>query len=138
MPALLELRRVGVNFKMIPQALVVVFCIILLFYVVHLVASDRLLLKYSLLWFFLALLLLVAAIFPEALFSLAFLSGFETPANFIFFLGLFCLMAIALSLSVIVSRQATRIKNLTQRLALLEFDQRCEFSDDNEELPPKS
>lgn len=123
---------------MIPQALVIAFCIVLLFYVVHLVASDRLLLKYSLLWFFLALLLLVAAVFPDALFSLAFLFGFETPSNFIFFLGLFCLMAIALSLSVIVSRQATRIKNLTQRMALLDFDRRRDCPDGNEKPSSRS
>lgn len=108
--------------SVISQVLVIAFCIVLFCYVVHLVARDRLLLKYSLLWFFLAAILLVAALFPNVLFSLSSLLGFEAPSNFIFFLGLFCLMAIALSHSVIVSRQALRIKNLTQRIALLEFE----------------
>lgn len=107
------------------QVFVVAFCIILLCYVAHLIGKGRLLLKYSLLWIGLAVILVICAVFPDAIFLFANSFGFETPSNFIFFLGLFCLMAIVLSLSVIVSRQALRIKNLTQRIALLEFDQHC-------------
>ena len=69
-------------------------------------------------------LLLAAALFPDSIFALSERLGFETPSNFIFFVGLFCLLAIALSLSVIVSKQALMIKNLTQRLALVDHELR--------------
>ena len=103
------------------QALMIIFCITLLLYVSRLVAQEKLMLKYSLLWLVLAVVLFLAALFPNALFALASLFGFASPSNFIFVIGFFCLIAISLSLTVIVSKQALRIKNLVQRIALLEF-----------------
>lgn len=105
------------------QIVVVFFCIVLLTFVVRLVAQDKLLLKYSLLWLLLVFLLIALSLFPNALFEASHFFGFEMASNFIFFAGLFCLLAIALSLSVIVSKQALKIKNLTQRLALIEYEQ---------------
>lgn len=107
------------------QLLAIVLCLLFLVYVVRLVAKERLLLKYSLLWLLLAVVVLVVACFPRISYWLSGLLGFITPSNFIFFVGLFCLMAIALSLSVIVSRQTLRIKDLTQRIALLEHELRA-------------
>ena len=99
---------------------VTLFCGALLFYVVHLVAKERLLLRYSLLWLGLAFVLLACALFPDGIISLSTALGFETASNFIFFVGLFCLMAISLSLSVIASGQSKKIKELAQRVALVE------------------
>ncbi len=104
------------------QIVVVVFCVLLLLFILRLVAKERLLLKYSLLWLVLGIVLLLMATFPEVLFDMSSALGFETPSNFIFFVGLFCLLSIALSLSVIASKQTLMIKTLTQRLALLEHD----------------
>ena len=104
------------------QAVVAVFCVVMLAYVVILVARERLLLKYSLLWLVLCIALLFVALFPQVLFGLSEALGFEAPSNFIFFVGFFCLMAIVLSLSVIASKQTLKIKNLTQRIALIEYE----------------
>ena len=100
---------------------VAIFCVFLAAYVLYLVSKGRLLLKYSLLWLSLALILLLSAAFPDGVIYLAHVFGFEMTANFIFFIGLFCLMAIALSLTVIVSKQAKRISVLTQKLALVDY-----------------
>ena len=56
---------------------------------------------------------------PQPLYSISSFLGFETPSNFIFFIGLFFLLAISLSLSSIASKQALMIKNLVQEQALL-------------------
>lgn len=84
------------------------------------VARGSLLLRYSLLWFFLGLATLICAVFPEPVFGLAHLLGFNAPSNFILFVAVFFLLAICLSLSVIVSRQQMKLKDLVQRLALVE------------------
>lgn len=107
------------------QVIVIVFCVLLALYVARLVSREQLLLKYSLLWLVLVVALILSSLFPDALFSISGALGFETPSNFIFFVGLFCLLAIALSLSVIASKQTLKIKNLTQRIALIEFDMNC-------------
>lgn len=90
------------------------------------IAKGRLLLRYSLLWLFLALVALICAIFPQPLFDLAYLLGFNVASNFVLFLSIFFLLAICLSLSVIASKQQLKLKNLVQRIALLENAQQEE------------
>ncbi len=102
------------------RLILVVMCVALLIYVIRLVSRERLLLKYSLLWLLLAIVTLLCAVFPGPVFALARLCGFTLSSNFVFLVGIFFLMLVGLSLSVIVSKQATSIKNLTQRLAIVE------------------
>lgn len=104
------------------RCFVAILCLLLFIIVIRLVAKERMLLKYSLLWLFLAVILFCSALFPEIVFSLSGAFGFITPVNFIFLIGLFCLLAISLSLSVVVSRQTIAIKNLVQKLALIEYE----------------
>ena len=102
------------------QIAMIAGCLILLAYVVYLVKGERLLLRYSMLWLVLAVVILCCALFPGPLFGVATLFGFETASNFVLLAGCLFLALIALSLSSIVSKQAISIKNLVQRLALLE------------------
>lgn len=97
-------------------------CLLLVVYVVKLIVSGRLQLKYSLLWLASVVVLLLSALFPQPLCYLSSKMGFATPSNFIFILGFVFAILIMLSLSLIASKQAEAIKNLTQRLALLEKD----------------
>jgi len=97
-------------------------CLFLVVYVVKLIVSGRLQLKYSLLWLASVVVLLLSALFPQPLCHLSSKMGFATPSNFIFILGFVFAILIMLSLSLIASKQADAIKNLTQRLALLEKD----------------
>lgn len=99
-------------------------CLLLLYFVVKLVRRGKLQLKYALLWLTLACAILACSLFPQIAFSLTHFFGFETPSNFIFVVGLFFLLAITLSLGVLTSKQTVSIKNLTQRLALLEHEYR--------------
>lgn len=101
------------------RIIVIIICALFVLFVCTQVATRKLLLKYSLIWLTLALLVLLGALFPDVVSSLATLLGFDVTSNFIFFVGLFFLLAICLSLSVVVSRQSIRIKNLVQDLALL-------------------
>ena len=96
------------------QIVAIILCVAFFAYVVHLV-----LLKYSLLWMALTVVIVLCALFPQPLYSISSFLGFETPSNFIFFIGLFFLLAISLSLSSIASKQALMIKNLVQEQALL-------------------
>lgn len=102
------------------QIVVIIAAIAFFAYVISLVAKNRMLLKYSLLWMLLTVIAAICAIFPTPIYRLSTLFGFETPSNFIFFMGLLLLMAICLSLSVIVSGQTIKIKNLVQEQALLQ------------------
>ena len=101
---------------------IIAACAMLFIYVVYLVRRERLQLKYSLLWLVMALILLLVSLFPEPLFTLAGLFGFAASSNFA--AGFVFLLVICLSLTSIVSKQALSIKNLTQRIAILEDEAR--------------
>lgn len=102
---------------------IVILLAVLIYFVVlfYLFRSKSLSLKYSLLWLFSGILLLVIALFPELLAWFTDLVGIQTPTNALFAVVLFCILLILISLTAIVSRQTDRIKNLTQSLALLEM-----------------
>ena len=104
----------------------VLVCLFLTCYILTLVKRDKLQLKYSLIWLVMSLVVLVCAVFPNLIFNLAHLVGFQVGSNFLFFIGFVFLIAISLSLTSIVSKQQSAIKNLTQRIAILEN----EFMDD--------
>lgn len=76
-------------------------------------------LKYSLLWVALSAVVCLCAIFPEPVYTVAGILGFETPSNFIFVIAIFFLLAISLSLSIIASKQTDYIKTLMQEISLL-------------------
>lgn len=102
------------------QIVVIVSTIILLLFVLRLVTKGRLVLKYALLWLALATIILLCAIFPQIIYSCAEVLGFTAPSNFAFLVGVFFLLAITLSLSIIVSWQSQYIRRLIQELALVE------------------
>lgn len=94
--------------------------LIFLIVIVKLVASKRLTMKYSFLWLGLILAIIVCDLLPIIPYAVSGWLGFEAPSNFIFLVAIFFLLAIALSLSIIVSRQQRKITTLVQELSILE------------------
>lgn len=76
-----------------------------------LVSKGKLPLRFS--WLSLSVIILIAAIFPGSIGAIGELFGFVLNTNFVFFLDLFLLLAFSLMLSVIVTKQAASIKDLT-------------------------
>lgn len=103
-----------------------------LLYVVRLVSKGKLLLKYSLLWIFLCSVVLICDLFPSIVYFVSDAVGFVTPSNFTFLVAIVLLLMICLSLSVAVSRHVMAVKNLTQRVALLE--KQLEFQKNEQSL----
>lgn len=77
-------------------------------------------LGYSLLWLALALLLMIAVVFPQTVYALSALIGVDLPINLL--LTAFALFSLVMMfyLTCIVSRENEKLRTLTQQLALLE------------------
>lgn len=105
---------------MLVRIVCAVVCVLFALFVMRLVARGRLLLKYSILWFAITCALLAITIWPDPIYALSTALGFLSPSNFMLLLGILCLLAVCLSLSVIVSGQASRIARLNQRLTQLD------------------
>lgn len=95
---------------------VAVFFIIVL----SLLKRKRLALKYTLLWFFTAVALLILAIFPQILMVVANLVGIQTGMNTLYVFLIAFIMMILMSITSIVSVQTERIRKLAEANALLE------------------
>ena len=77
-------------------------------------------LKYTLLWIFSGILMLVLAVFPRILDWFAALIGIYEPTNALFSLIFFCVIMILMSLTAIASKLNEKNKQLAQAVALLE------------------
>lgn len=107
---------------LIQQLLMISASITLFAIVFYMISKKGLQLRYSLLWFVLSLSIVLCALSPEPLFRIAHFFGFQSSSNFIFVLAVMFLLIILLSLTVVVSKQATAIKNAIQRIAILEHE----------------
>lgn len=95
---------------------VIVYFIFILFYL----KNKALELKYTLLWIFAGIIMLLMVIFPQILLSLKDLFGFEDNMNTLYVICLGFIIMLLMMLTSIVSRQANKVKILIQEIAILE------------------
>jgi hypothetical protein len=88
-------------------------------FIVNMVRTRKLELKYALTWLFTSLSFVIMAVFPQSLYFVAGMLQIELPVNALFLCVIFLLLLIVFALTVAVSRQAIRIKKLAQELGLL-------------------
>lgn len=84
------------------------------------VKQKKLKLQYTLTWLALLFILLLVTVFPGILNTLTHLMGIQLPINLIFFLGFVLTLVIIYRLTIAVSKQSEEIKDLTQKVALME------------------
>jgi len=88
-------------------------------WVFHLVRSQRLSLRDSLLWVLTTLAAAILALFPPILFQLSGTLGFKTPSNALFWGAVLYLTVNVLYNTVSGSMNAARLRRITQECALL-------------------
>ena len=102
------------------QIVLLVLVVISLLAIIHLLRKGKLSLKYSLIWIFSSIILLIMIIFPQLSIQVSKWIGVEAPSNFIFMLEGIFVLVILISLTLIVSNQTSRLTRLTQAVAILE------------------
>lgn len=96
----------------------VVGAILTLAYVAMKIRSGQLATSDAVFWFLLALAFIVIAVFPQLVYWLSGVLGFESPSNFVFLCVLVVIVYRQLSVSVENARLRGKIVQLTQALAL--------------------
>lgn len=97
----------------------IIILVILLLTILNMIRSGKMSMRYAFLWIILTAILLIAAIAPGFLDTLAGWLGFEVTSNMIFVVAIFLLLLISISLTRIVSEQSLSITLLTQEVSLL-------------------
>jgi len=111
-----------VNRPLLPLQLQIVACGTLLIFfcwVIYLVRYRRLSLRESLVWLVSTSAVFVLALFPRLLQWLAQALAVEIPSNALFALAILYLTVNVLSLTIVLSNGATRIRRLAQECAFL-------------------
>ncbi|MEB3187519.1 MAG: DUF2304 domain-containing protein [bacterium] len=98
--------------------------------VFELVRTRRLREEYSVLWFLTGITIVLMTVFFEVLVWLTRLLGSVYPSSIFFFFALVFLMAISLHYAIRVSRLTSQLKNLAQKVALLEHATRDRVLDE--------
>ncbi|HHW48131.1 MAG TPA: DUF2304 domain-containing protein [Clostridiaceae bacterium] len=97
----------------------IVFSITFLIVVIELVIKNKLQERYSLLWIFMSIVLLVFSSTPVIINTLADWLDIKNPPSLLFLFGLVYLLIYNLHVTTVVSRQSEKITKLTQEIALL-------------------
>lgn len=90
------------------------------FYLLRMVRHQKMELRQALLWMALGLAVLLFLAVPPLLKGVTRLLGVKTPSNMLFILGFVFVLCLLLSLSISVSFYRRQIRDLAQRIALLE------------------
>ncbi len=88
--------------------------------IVNMIRRKSLELKYALSWLFVCIALAIFAAFPRSMVIIARFLGIDAPVNMIFFLGFCFSLMIIYTLTVSLSRMSTKLRKLTQIIALNE------------------
>ncbi len=104
------------------RIVLLIFSIIWLLGILLLVKQKRINIKNSLIWFAAGLVILLIAVIPFFLESIAKLFGFLTIANLVIGIFITLLSIITLSLTIIVTKQKEQIRNLVQEVSLLKSE----------------
>lgn len=104
------------------QMIMVVASLIFLFYIVMMLRNRKIELKYTLAWLFAGLCLILVAVFPGLLRLLSDLLNIIEPVNTLFLFIIFFLLLILFTLTIALSRNANRVKTLTQEIGILKME----------------
>jgi hypothetical protein len=102
------------------QAFALVLSIGLLIFIVEMVRRRKLREEYSWLWIITAVTILVLSIWFGLLEWLTYLIGAVVPVSTLFMFGIVFLLIINIYFSMKISTLTTQVKNLAQRLAMLD------------------
>ena len=113
----------------------IIFSLILFAVTTYILKKGLIPAKYSLLWYFIALIILVVALCSPLVSQVAHLAGFETISNMIIAIILVLLIFLTMSLTIIVSTQRKKTTLLIQELSLLKSKQESNDSSPNHHAP---
>ena len=91
-------------------------------FVIKRVRNSKVRLEDSIVWFLFAGILFLLSIFPGVFSLFADIAGVYSTTNFVFLFFIFVLLIICFNLSMRISQADTKIKELTQLLAIEKFE----------------
>ena len=100
----------------------IIFSIILILFILNLVRKNKLDEKYSILWLFLAVLILIVSIFPSIIETISKWFDVYYPPSLLLLISIIIIGAYIIHITLVITKQNKMIIKLAQELALLRED----------------
>ncbi len=101
------------------QIILAIASILFFIFIFNMVRNKRLELKYALVWILTSFGFIILSLFPGLLTFMSYILHIKEPVNTLFLSILFFLLVIVFTLTLSLSRNANRVKTLTQELGIL-------------------
>ncbi len=101
------------------QIIIAIADVVAFFYIGNKVRTRVIELKYALVWFLLAIVLLIMDLAPNLMEQAAHMMGVTLPINMLTLLGFGFVLIILYSFTIVLTNENRRTKRLTQEVALL-------------------
>lgn len=89
-------------------------------YILRRVRHAKVQIEDTIFWLFFSAILLILALFPTLAYRVAYLVGFQSPINFVYIVIIFLLLAKQFFMSIRLSQLDSKVRILTERVALNE------------------
>lgn len=99
----------------------IIMAVLFFLIVIKAVNKKTLQLQYCFVWLLIAFAMLMVALIPGIAEHLAQLLHIQTTSNLIYLLGIFSCLLLIFTLTIHLSKQATRIKELIQQISINNF-----------------
>ncbi len=106
------------------RILIIIAMVLFVFYILRSVRKKKINYKFGILWLVIALIVGIMAALPDFLTWVSQTLGIAAPVNMLFFLGFVLVVGIILELSATVSKLNDEVRELTQRIALAEHEEK--------------
>lgn len=104
------------------RIVLIVVSLLTLLFVSNRIRSSKVRLEDSIFWVCFAATIFILSIFPQVFYWISDMVGTYAPVNFVFLFFIFILLVQSFHLSMRVSQADTKIKELTQQLAIEKFE----------------
>ena len=102
------------------QVFVVILGLIMFFGIIELVRRRKLKEEYSFIWLITGFFFVLFAVWSDILVIVSQILGIALPVNTLFFMAIIFIFLLCLYFSLIISALSTQVKNLAQKLAMLQ------------------
>lgn len=110
------------------RLLLIIAALIAFFYIVSQIRNSNLTIRDSIFWVILSFVLVLLAVFPDIVSFFSELLGIESPSNFLYITIIAVMIVRIYRLSIHISTLNTKIKELTQSLAIQEYETSSRFN----------
>ncbi len=97
----------------------IIFSTIFILFILNLVRKNKLDEKYSILWLFFAIIILIVSIFPSLIIKIAEIFNVYYPPTLLLLFAILILGTYIVHITIVITKQNKMIIKLTQELAIL-------------------